>query len=126
MQMETHYEIRNSRILYFIGQGIFLCVVVLLFKNVPCPFKKIFHIPCPFCGMTRSYKALTKLDIQKSIHYNILFLPTLMILIVINSIFIYEIVKNKKILHFKINKKKIIIVIVLMITSMIWGIIHNV
>ena len=126
MQMETNYKIRKNRIIYIIGQVIGIEITLLLSKIITCPFKNIFHIPCPFCGMTRAYKAFLKLDFKKAMHYNILFLPIVIIFIILNSIFIYEILKNKKIVYLKINKKKGIVIIIIMIISMIWGILHEI
>ena len=127
MQTETLYKIRISRITYLIGQVIFLKVIQLLSKKITCPFKKIFHIPCPLCGMTRSFYALTNFKIKESLEYNFLLLPLLITIFVIDIIFLYEIIKNKKILPtIKITYNKIIIVIILIILSIIWGITHRI
>lgn len=38
--------------------------------GVPCPFKLIFQKPCPFCGMTRAFVSLLKLDFPSAFGYN--------------------------------------------------------
>jgi len=46
-----------------------------------CPFMKIFGFPCPFCGMTRAYEALFRLDITEAFYWHPLFwlgVPTLL------------------------------------------------
>lgn len=127
MQMETDSKIRLTRILFLIGQVIFLKVSIYISKNITCPFKKIFHIPCPFCGMTRSYHELLKLNIIKSIHYNILLIPLIIILITIDIIILLEIIKNKKIIsNMKIDKKILLLILILLIISISWGTLNNI
>jgi hypothetical protein len=42
------------------------------FQNGPifCPFRLIFGIPCPMCGITRSIGALSRGQFDKSLHFN--------------------------------------------------------
>lgn len=47
-----------------------------------CMLRQIFDIPCPGCGMTRSFYYLLHADIEKSMHYNksgIFIVPILLI-----------------------------------------------
>lgn len=60
---------------------IILCFILLfLFINsivgdgILCIFKKNIGIPCPACGMTRSYFSLLSGDIKKAFFYHPLFL----------------------------------------------------
>lgn len=122
MQMELNFKIRKNRILYITGQGLFFIITITLLKNISCPFKKIFRIPCPFCGMTRSLNSLLNLKIIESLHYNILLLPIIIIILIINSIFIIEIIKNKRIIKYSLNKYTILIIVIIFIISIIWGI----
>lgn len=39
-----------------------------------CPMRMIFHIPCPFCGMTRAHLALLRLDFRGAFAEHPLFL----------------------------------------------------
>ncbi len=122
MQTEIHYKDKIKRILYMIGQGIFLITTIVLSKKISCPFKKIFHIPCPFCGLTRAFYSLKKLNIKEAIHYNILSIPLVIIILTINMIFIIEIITNKRILATKkITKEKVLVIIIILIISILWG-----
>jgi len=38
-----------------------------------CPFSRIFHTPCPGCGMSRAYIALLRFDIAAAFGYHPLF-----------------------------------------------------
>lgn len=38
-----------------------------------CPFKFIFGISCPGCGMTRAFKSLLALNIKDAFHFHPLF-----------------------------------------------------
>lgn len=46
------------------------CIFALVYS---CPFKLLFHIPCPGCGISRAYASLLSLDIQKAFSYHPLF-----------------------------------------------------
>lgn len=48
-----------------------------------CPFKRIFGIPCPSCGMTRAYVSLLKFDVHDAFFYHPLFFSIPIILIII-------------------------------------------
>lgn len=39
-------------------------------KNDLCMFRQIFDIPCPGCGMSRSFYYLLHADIEKCLYYN--------------------------------------------------------
>lgn len=47
-----------------------LLPVLLLYR---CPFKLIFHINCPGCGMTRAVFACLRLDFKSAFQYHSLF-----------------------------------------------------
>lgn len=54
--------------------------VIALLIFFGCPFKRLVGFPCPFCGMTRAYVSLFKLDIAAAFYWHPLFLlglPTL-------------------------------------------------
>ncbi len=54
---------------------------IIIFFFYKCPFKLLFDIPCPGCGMTRAYKALLQLDFVAAFEYHLLFpLPILAVI----------------------------------------------
>ena len=79
--------------------------------------------------MTRSFKYLLNLNIEKSLYYNILTIPILIFLIYHIILFIKDIIKkeNKAALSlYNFFKKYWIIVIILIIVSEIVNIIHGI
>lgn len=59
-----------------------LGIVVLLFLLLffyKCPFQTITGIPCPGCNMTTSLYYLLHMDIERSLHYHALLIPTMLI-----------------------------------------------
>lgn len=112
---------RISRIGILLGQVIFLTISLLISKNITCPFKFFFSVPCPFCGFTRSLSAVLTGNLKRAIYYNILCLPILFFLLAINTILIIEIIQNKSMITKKRikflyqNKKKFIIICLIML-----------
>ena len=47
-----------------------LSALVLGSGAIPCAFAKIFHVPCPACGTTRSVRALLHLDVLGALRFN--------------------------------------------------------
>lgn len=111
---------KNILILLFVI--LFILIVISGTIKLDCIFKKLFNISCPGCGLTRSFRALLRLNIITSFKYNI-FGPILFIIIIIGIIFlIKDIIKNedKAIKYtYKILNKYYYIVIICLIISMI-------
>lgn len=61
---------------FLLGIGVFSLLLNYLNIRI-CPFYYFFKIPCPGCGLTRSYLYLFQLDIKMSLQYNILAIPLL-------------------------------------------------
>ena len=127
MLMEIDYKTKIKRISYLIGQALFIGLALFISPKIACPFKKIFHIPCPFCGMTRSIYLLLNIKVIESIKYNILTIPLVLLLSITDLTILFEIVTNKNIYKNKIYiKSKIPIISILLIISIIWGIINKI
>ena len=48
-------------------------VVIFYLFNLTCPFKYVFKVPCPCCGMTRAYLSLIRLDFVSAFNFNAMF-----------------------------------------------------
>ena len=113
-------RLKNIFILLGISIFVFICTSGTI--KVDCLFKKLFNIRCPGCGLTRSIRALIRLDIITSFKYNI-FGPILFIIFIIFVIFIIkDIIKNEdKTIKYTIKYlgKYYYIVIICLIISML-------
>jgi hypothetical protein len=58
-----------------IGILAYVCIVSVL--EIGCPFRYVFHVPCPVCGFTRAVLSVLRGDIQQAFFYHplVLFLP---------------------------------------------------
>ena len=90
--------IRLSRFLILFGQVMFLEIVTIFLKYLICPFKLLFKIPCPFCGLTRSLKVLLHGNILEAFHYNILLIPFIVFFLFLNVVLLLEIIRNDNII----------------------------
>ncbi len=75
----------------------FYLFIYLLFKGIipgECLFKRIFGINCPACGLTRSIKAILRLDFISSFNYNILGIPLFIVIIFMTISLIADIIKD--------------------------------
>ena len=52
-----------------------IIIIFLIFFEFPCPFKFIFKIPCPACGVLHALKSLMHLDFKSYISYNFMAVP---------------------------------------------------
>ena len=115
--------------LYIFIFFIAIIFLVLVFHNVPCLFKLVFHIPCPGCGLTRAFKELFKLNISKALYYNILCIPIIIFFIYWFILFIKDLIKKENNSIDKIIfllKKSYILIIILLIIQEIINIIHKI
>ena len=62
---------------------------VMYVLKIGCPFKTIFKIPCPGCGITRAYLSVLHLDFAKAFEYNPMFwsVPILFLLMLFDDKF---------------------------------------
>lgn len=105
-------------------------ILVVFVFDIKCIFKKIFHIACPGCGLTRGFRSLLRLDIKEAIYYNILTIPIFLFLLITSLVFIIDLIKNKnyleKYLLFFTKKYVLIIIIIITIITMIINNIHGI
>ena len=114
-------RIKNILILLSISLFVFICVSGRI--KVNCLFKTLFNIRCPGCGLTRSIRALLKLDITLSFKYNI-FGPVIFILFIIFIVYMTkDIIKNEdrtiKYIYKYLGKYYYVVIICLIISMII-------
>lgn len=109
---------------------IILIFIILLFLiPVPCLFKKVFNIPCPGCGLTRSFNAIINLNFIEAFNYNILGIPLFITIILLLIIIVIDVIKNTNNLE-KIYNNILLnyyyIIIIFIIISWVVNIIRNI
>ena len=64
--------------------------VVFIWSLIGCPFRFLFGIPCPGCGMTRAYGSLLTGHWRDAFHWHPLFipLPAMLALYILNPPFL--------------------------------------
>ena len=77
--MQVKVSKRFHPIIVFAIVGFFAMMASTLTRRSVCVITKIFGIPCPACGMTRSQIAFIRLDIMNAFRYHPLFLTPLLI-----------------------------------------------
>lgn len=76
---------------------IIICVLGLYYIiGISCPIRKIFSVPCPTCGMGRSFFALMRLDFKQYLFYNPMTLPFLLAIFLVFHRKLFK--KRKKII----------------------------
>ena len=113
-------------ILILLGEGISYYLIKIKEITVPCFFEYLTNIPCPGCGLTRSFISILNLDLISAIKYNILGIPLFIAIILLNIYLIKDIIYNKKSTITLINKilTNYKIIIFLLIISEIINIYH--
>jgi len=99
----------------------FIYLIFIKQISIPCASKKLFNISCPACGLTRAFKSLLKLDIANAIEYNILSIPILIFIIIINITLLDDLITNKDKTNklFKTLGKYYILIFILLILTAI-------
>lgn len=106
---------------------VFGILVVFVF-DINCLFKSYLSIPCPGCGLTRSFRCLFKGDIVGALNYNILSIFIFIFLILLFIFLIIDFIKKSNYLdrymHFFV--KYYWCIIILVIISWIINIIRDI
>lgn len=102
---------------------IFMLIILTYKLNIQiCIINKLFLLPCPCCGITRSFIYLLKGDLVMSLKYNILTIPLLIFYGIYIFLDIRDIIKKQNTVNTIIVKYKVYIIIITMILLIISGI----
>lgn len=76
--LKEYYLILKKKAVTLLILALLLVGYLLFFHFVlpdtpSCFYKQVFGIPCPGCGITRSFVSLIQFDIKNAFHYNYLF-----------------------------------------------------
>lgn len=108
-----------------------VCLFIMLYVidfNYQCPLKKILHIPCLGCGMTRAVFAIFHGNILGSFRYNLMAFPLVIISMISVPFFVIDIVQNQTTYINKIDQmvqKHAVFVFVLVIVVWLFNLILN-
>lgn len=115
-------------IIYLIFFGSIITFLILNNK-ILCPFKNIFDIPCPFCGLTRAFRQILKLNFKVAMYYNILSVPLLIVIIVLIICIIKDIIRKENTVEKFIkdmDRRYCVIIVILLIISEVVNIYHGI
>lgn len=107
-------------------RSIFISVIILLlvfFYFLPvekinisvCMFNKLFHAPCPFCGMLRSLHYAAKGNLIKSVHFHLFGIFIFFSLICLIPIILFSYLSNLVFNNNHLKLKRNIFFIILII-----------
>lgn len=102
-----------------------LILAILFFYGFDwkCVIKSTIHIPCPGCGLTRSFDQIMNLNIIGSFNYSILGFPLFIFFIISFVMISIDFIKNKdsylKFIYTILNKYYYIIILLLVLSWII-------
>lgn len=92
--------------------------------GIPCPLNSIFGIACPFCGMTRAFFSLLRLDFYQAIRYNafsVIFFPGILLYFLSEA---FSFITNREHIY---NKKVFLCLCVgFAVCIIVYGVIRNI
>lgn len=100
----------KNKILLFIFVIFFALGYILISCHIfgkSCPFRILFGISCPTCGMTRAFVSLIHLDIKSAFYYHPLFFTAPVFLLIF-----YAVIFNK---YMKLAKDLFLITFILLL-----------
>lgn len=57
-----------------VGTALFIMLVFIFYKfHFGCVYQRIFHIPCPGCGLTRAWMQAIQLNFSQAFAYHYMF-----------------------------------------------------
>ncbi len=96
----------------------YLLLALGIYLFYKCPFKLIFGVGCPGCGLTRAFVSLLKLDIKSAFNYHPLF-P------VVIAVFLYLLIRKKHRFKPAIEITLLVLILVLFLIVYIYRLKYN-
>lgn len=119
----------NKKIVLIVLSILFIYGILIMFVlDIHCAFKAITGIACPFCGLTRGFRALLCGSIIQAEKYNVLTIPMFLFLLTIIVLFVQDIIRkdNKMELFLKKVKDNYLLIIVLIAICYIINIVRGI
>lgn len=120
---------RIKRLLWLITGGVTILVLLLL-DFYQCPFKFVFHIPCPGCGMSRAFIAIIQFRWVDAFNLNILSIPLFIGLAIVTTLLVLDVALSTdysdRILYIKLKPAHYVILFALTLLSWTMNIIRGI
>lgn len=67
----------------FLGIGLIFYVLLVSILGIGCPFRFVFHIPCPVCGLTRAVRSIVRGEFSQAFSYHplVLLIPVWLVVL---------------------------------------------
>jgi Protein of unknown function (DUF2752) len=103
LSLSKHQRMKRWAILGFFSAPLIGSVFYRYGYHLPflkCPLRSLTGIPCPTCGMTRSFVAIAQGNLNTAIEHH-LFGPAIFLLFLVGTIFVlWELKTNKNLISF--------------------------
>jgi len=115
---------KQAQHILVLGLGAILFIALTIIPGYQCPFKMIFGIPCPGCGLTTGFLAILRLDFLEAYQANVLAIPLFLAFVLVTILAITDFIYKKEVLiklrYTPLSNKTISILIA--ITAINWAV----
>ena len=90
--------------------------------NLPtlCVFKAVTHLPCLFCGITRSFVAIAQGDLLLSLRYHLLGIPVYLGILAFSGLSLFN--PNGAVAFLEQLRKPLVFGVALLLMLAVWGV----
>lgn len=90
-----------------------------------CLFKAYFHLPCMFCGFTRSFILINQGQFKDSWHYHPLGIPVYLLTLAFAVMGVLKPLWSKRLLLFLSRKPSLLLILILLSLGWLWKLAHS-